>query len=103
MSWPVLRYCPSICIEGLRKTTETLLLYLVWAEIHKFFQSMVFVCYQLLVAGLPTLSQLQELDLSCNNISADGVLHLSTVFSNTTAPVLQVSVKHNCDVTYKLG
>lgn len=54
---------------------------------------------KLLVAGLPTLSNLQELDLSCNNISSDGVLHLSTVFSNTTAPVLQalarLDLSHN--------
>ncbi|PNF14178.1 Tonsoku-like protein [Cryptotermes secundus] len=54
---------------------------------------------KLLVAGLPTLSNLQELDLSCNNISADGILHLSTVFSNTTAPALQalarLDLSHN--------
>jgi hypothetical protein len=64
---------------------------------------MVFVCYQLLVAGLPTLLQLQELDLSCNNISADGVLHLSTVFTNTAAPALQVSIIHGCELNYISG
>jgi len=59
--------------------------------------SMIFVCYQLLVAGLPTLCQLQKLDISCNNISASGIHHLSTIFSSTSAPILQVSVRCSCN------
>lgn len=101
MSLPVLRYCLRIFIEGKPQEPHHCIQFWLRDSHHIFYQSMVFVCYQLLVAGLPTLSQLQELDLSCNNISADGVLHLSTVFSNVTAPVLQVSVKDDCNVTYK--